>query len=143
YGCLVELKNKLPQDLTLKNSLTHSLDELTVKKSRYVNFAKTSYKVVSPARKLFSVTNGFEVSPEIPVEVKLKKNCKTKNTYFCLYFSIKDGNSQILNFDFKNEKNKNHISHWANLVWELDNTKDNISLKLINFEDNLHVFENN
>jgi predicted O-methyltransferase YrrM len=136
FGCLIELKNSLDSKIKSSDSITQLLKKLTTNQSTYLDLNLVPFQVISKPIKLFSLEDGYKCSPELPVHFELHKNkkTKTKNTYLCVYFSINDGKNKLLNLDLKKQKNN---CHWANIVWELDNTHSSFNLKLVNQNERL------
>lgn len=136
FGCLIELKVDLPSKLKSSNKIVQLLKTLTTNQSSYVNLNLFPFKAISKPIRLFSLENGIKTFPELPVQFELQKNQKnkTKNTYFCLYFSINDGKNKLTNLDLKKKKTN---SHWENIVWGLDNSQSSFNLKLTKRDERL------
>jgi SAM-dependent methyltransferase len=136
YGLLIELKMDLPSKEKSSNSIVQLLKKLTANQSTYVDLNLFPFRALSKPIKLFSLEDGIDAFPELPIQFEIQKNQKnkTKNTYFCVYFSINDGRNKLLNLDIKKEKNN---CHWENLVWGLDNSQSSYNLKLIKQEERL------
>jgi predicted O-methyltransferase YrrM len=140
YGCLIELQTDLPSKIRSKNPVFQLLKKITVNQSTYLNLNLFPFNVISKPIELFSLEDGIRSNPQLPVQFSLQKTVKTKtkNTFFCVYFSIDDGKNKLFNLDLKNKKNN---CHWENVVWELDNSKSGFNLKLINQNERLCLVE--
>lgn len=140
FGCLIELQTDLPSKVKSSNKVFQLLKKLTSLQSTYLNLNLFPFKVLSGPVKLFALEDGFRASPNLPIDFVLKKNnkAKTKNTFFCVYFSINDGTDKLINLDLKNKKNN---CHWENIVWELDNTQSDYMLRLINRHERLCLLD--
>lgn len=136
FGCLIELEKDLNSKVKSSNTAFLLLKKLTTQRSTYLDLNLFPFKLISSPIKLFSLEDGFNPSPELPIQFKMQKNknLKSKNTYFCVYFSINDGETKLLNLDLKKKKNN---CHWDNIVWELDNSQTIFNLKLINQHERL------
>ena len=136
YGVLIELKMELPSKAKASHSIVLLLKKLTANQSTYVDLNIFPFRAISKPTKLFSLADGINALPELPIQFEIHKNqkTKTKNTYFCVYFSINDGRNKLFNLDIKKEKNN---CHWENIVWGLDNNQSRFNLKLINQDERL------
>ena len=136
YGVLIELKMELPSKAKASHSIVQLLKKLTANQSTYVDLNIFPFRAISKPTKLFSLADGINALPELPIQFEIHKNqkTKTKNTYFCVYFSINDGRNKLFNLDIKKEKNN---CHWENIVWGLDNNQSRFNLKLINQDERL------
>jgi hypothetical protein len=140
FGSLIELENNLPSKLKDANHIFKLLKDLTIHQSTYLDLNLFPFKSLSKAIKLFNLEDGHKAFPSLPVEFRIEKSTKrkTKNTFFCVFFSINDGEEKLLNLDLKAKKN---VCHWENIVWELDNDQSNYSLKLINQKERLILLD--
>lgn len=140
FGCLIELQTALPSKVKSSNAAFQLLKKLTTHQSTYLDLNLFPFKVISNPVKLFVLEDGYKTIPEFPIQFELQKarNAKSKNTFLCIYFSIKDGENKLLNLDLKKKKNN---CHWENIVWELDNNRSTFNLKLVNQHERLCLLE--
>lgn len=140
FGSLIELENNLPSKLKNANHIFQSLQDLTIHQSTYLDLNLFPFKSLSKPIKLFNLEDGHKAFPSLPVEFRIEKSIKrkTKNTFFCVFFSINDGSEKLFNLDLKAKKN---VCHWENIVWALDNDQSNYSLKLINQNERLILLD--
>lgn len=137
-GCLVSFKDDLKAFLSPTSPLFEDLADFSKKRAIMVDLFGLDYEIVSPAIDLFSIQKGYEVTPEFPITFELERNKKKKNTYFCLFFELQDGKNKLVNLDFKVKRH----SHWATLLWKLEDHNRPYKMQLRNVRDRLYLFEN-
>jgi predicted nicotinamide N-methyase len=136
FGCLIDLQKALPSKINSLNPSFQLLKDLSSNQSTYIDLNLFPFVPVSIPIKLFTLEDGFKVRPSLPIEFSLKKtkNTQSKNTFFCVFFSINDGKDKLFNLDLKKKTNN---CHWENILWELDNNQSSYNLKLINHKERL------
>jgi predicted RNA methylase len=140
-GSLINMKNISYWLIEKPNELTSELNLLVQSKKQSADLVKANHTKISKTINLFSIKNGYEVNPHLPVTFSLKVNTpqrSSKNNYFCLHFIIKDGRNIYESYNPLG--GKNHRKHWHQSVWHLGEG-ESYRLKLINQKDRFYLLK--
>lgn len=140
YGSLIQYNGSLPQEALDPDIFPEVLINMTKDRSLMFNLAKVKFKPLNKPKLIFSISDGFKVSHEFPLHLKLKVSDKRgyKNTFFSFSFALIDKGLRLDNF---NIEDMNEHNHWGNLLWRLTPNKTEYKLKLVQQDNKLYLFE--
>lgn len=140
YGTLINLKKDPSWVRSKLDPITQELEILNKFKRQHLILDKKNHRPLSSPTILFSVKDGFQVTPSLPVEFSIKTSKRShKEQYFCLHFSMNDGKHSYDSYNYLDSKN---TRHWMQPVWYLG-TEGNYHLALVNEDEDLYLIRKN